>query len=254
MEKDSKIKVVYLDHSGFALVTDTALLVFDYYRDPTESLVKLARENKDLPVIFFVSHHHTDHFNPQIFHLAQDHKRDFVVSNDVPAMLIPSDLAVAGVSPGDEIDGLLGGVTVKAYGSTDKGVSFVVTLPSGEKIFHAGDLNYWHWNEQSSVEDVRKAYNSFAKILQRLSEENKHFDIAFFPVDPRLGQDYADGARLFLENINVDDFFPMHFWGDYRSACDFEDYTTDNTDSFCLHLPGESVVLDGKMAHRANHA
>lgn len=252
MDNQSKIKVTYLDHSGFALVTDKALLVFDYYRDPAHALEKLGKENESLPVIFFVSHHHPDHFNPEIFHLLQSHTRDYVISNDVNAKLIPDNLAVAGVSPGDIIDTLPAGISVKAYGSTDRGVSFVVTLSSGEKIFHAGDLNYWHWNKESSFEEVKKAYESFVKIMQSLMRENNHFDIAFFPVDPRLGADYADGARLFLENITVNNFFPMHFWGDYRAGCDFDDYTTDNTDSFCLHLPGESVVLDGKMAHRAH--
>lgn len=252
MDNNNKIKVTYLDHSGFAVVTEKAILVFDYYRDPSHALVKLGKEHESMPVIFFVSHHHADHFNPEIFHLLQNHKRDYVISNDVDAMLIPDNLAVAGVSPGDTIEGLPGGIMVKAYGSTDRGVSFVVTLSSGEKIFHAGDLNYWHWNEESTVEEVKKAYNSFVKVMQALMEENKHFDIAFFPVDPRLGADYADGARLFLENIAVDNFFPMHFWGDYRAGCDFEDYTTDNTESYCLHVPGESVSLEGKMALRTH--
>lgn len=248
--EEPKTQVIYLDHSGFAVVTATAILVFDYYRDPTKAIEKIAREHKELPILFFVSHHHYDHFTPEIFHLAQELKRTYVISNDVPAMLIPDNLAVAGMSPGDTVENLAGGITVKAYGSTDKGVSFVVTLPSGDKIFHAGDLNYWHWNEEATVEQVKKAYNSFVKILHNLMAENPHLDIAFFPVDPRLGDDYADGARLFLENITVDNFFPMHFWGDYRAGCDFDDYTTDNTDSFCLHVPGESVTLQGKMAHR----
>lgn len=252
MANETKTKVVYLDHSGFAVVTSSALLVFDYYRDPAHALVKLAKEHESLPVLFFVSHHHQDHFNPEIFHLCQNHQRTYVISNDVPAMLIPTDLAVAGMNPGDQVEDLAGGISVKAYGSTDRGVSFVVTLPDGQKIFHAGDLNYWHWNEEATVDEVKKAYNSFVKIMQHLMAENPRLYIAFFPVDPRLGQDYADGARLFLENILVDNFFPMHFWGDYRAGCDFDNYTTDNTDSFCLHQPGESVELQGKMAHRAN--
>lgn len=250
MAKDNKIKVTYLDHSGFAVVTPTAILVFDYYRDPTEALVKTVRENPSLPVVFFASHHHRDHFNPAIFHLAQQNQRLYVLGDDIDSKIVPDDLAVQYMHCGDKIEGALGGITVKAYDSTDKGVSFLVTLPDGETIFHAGDLNYWHWNKEATVDEVKKAYNSFVKVMQSLMRDNKHFDIAFFPVDPRLGEDYADGARLFLENILVDNFFPMHFWGDYRSGCDFEDYTTDNTDCFCLHQPGESVSLDGKMAHR----
>lgn len=243
-------KVTYLDHSGFAVVLPTAVAVFDYYKDPTGALTKLLRDTTGKPVLFFVSHHHKDHFNPEIFNLAQNHERAYVLSSDIPSKIVPSDLAVAWVHPGDEVSQLPGNLDVKAFGSTDVGVSFLVTLPDGRKIFHAGDLNYWHWNEEATFEQVRKAYNLFVKHIQHLEAEAPKIDIAFFPVDPRLGQDYADGARLFLENIEVNYFFPMHFWGDYKAGCDFEDYATDNTDCFCLHVDGESVELEGKMAHR----
>lgn len=252
MATDSTIKVVYIDHSGFALLTPTAILVFDYYRDPAHALRHLLDENRHLPVLFMVSHRHTDHYNPEIFHLAQNHQRVYILSNDIDSKTVPDDLAVAWVSPGDTVDNLAGDIKVQAYGSTDVGVSFVVTIPSGETIFHAGDLNYWHWNKESTVEQVKRAYARFVKVMQSIMRDHTSLDIAFFPVDPRLGDDYADGARLFLENIMVNNFFPMHFWGDYRAGCDFDDYVTDNTDSFCLHLPGETLTLDGKMAHRTH--
>ena len=244
------VKVTLLSHSGFAVVLPTAIAVFDYYRDPAHALKKVLDENPELPVVFFVSHHHVDHYNPDIFNLAQNHKRTYVLSNDIPSKIVPTDLAVAWTSPGDEITQLPGNLDVRAFGSTDKGVSYLVTLPDGRKVFHAGDLNYWHWNEEASVEQVKKAYGKFVKIIKEIEEYAPAIDIAFFPVDPRLGQDYADGARLFLENINVNYFFPMHFWGNYKAGCNFEDYVTDNTDSFCLHIDGESVTLEGKMAYR----
>lgn len=246
------LKVTFLDHSGFAVVSDTAILVFDYYRDPAHALEKVIDANKELPVVFFVSHHHPDHFNPAIFNLAQNRERCYVLSNDIFSKVVHDNLPVAWMSPGDTQDKIPGGLTVTAYGSSDAGVSFLVKLPDGRKIFHAGDLNFWHWNEESTVAEVKAAYGKFIHVIQRLQQDTPDIDVAFFPVDPRLGQDYADGARLFLENINVNYFFPMHFWGAYKSACDFDQYTTDNTDSFCLHVPGESVNLQGKMAIR-NH-
>lgn len=244
------IKVTFLEHSGFVVVTPTAVLVFDYYRDPANALVKTIREYPELPVIFFVSHHHPDHFNQQIFTLAQDREKVYVLSNDIFSRVVHDDMPVAWMSPGDHYDRLPGDVAVTAYGSTDVGVSYLVTLPDGKTIFHAGDLNYWHWNEEATVKQVRAAYEKYVKVMHRIMEDVKSINIVFFPVDPRLGQDYSDGARLFLENINVEYFFPMHFWGDYKAGCDFEDYTTDNTESFCLHVPGESVELEGNVAMR----
>lgn len=239
-----------MEHSGFVVVTPTAVLVFDYYRDPAHALVKTIREYPELPVIFFVSHHHPDHFNQQIFTLAQDREKMYVLSNDIFSRVVHDDMPVAWMSPGDRYDRLPGDVSVTAYGSTDVGVSYLVTLPDGKTVFHAGDFNYWHWNAEATVDEVRKAYGRFVKIMHRIMEDVKTIDLVFFPVDPRLGQDYSDGARLFLENINVRYFIPMHFWGDYKAGCDFEDYTTDNTESFCLHVPGESVEIEGDVAMR----
>ncbi|MDE7136754.1 MAG: MBL fold metallo-hydrolase [Muribaculaceae bacterium] len=244
------LKVTFLDHSGFVVVTPTAILVFDYYRDPSHALEKVLRENPGLPVDFFVSHHHPDHFNPDIFNLAQNLERCFILSTDIYSKVVHDNLPVAWMSPGDTQEQIPGNLTVKAFGSSDSGVCYLVTLPDGRKIFHAGDLNYWHWNKESTMAEVRAAYSKFVHVVNRLREDTPEIDMAFFPVDPRLGQDYADGARIFLENIKVNYFFPMHFWGAYKAACDFDQYTTDNTDSFCLYVPGESVELKGKMAIR----
>lgn len=241
------IKVTFLDHSGFAVVTPAATAVFDYYRDPSHALVKLIREYPGLPVIFFVSHRHPNHYSREIFNLAQDREVQYVLSDDIPSSTVRDDLPVAWAAGGDDID-LIGGLHVKAFGPTDSGISYLVTLPDGRKIFHAGDLNFKRRDE--GAEAVKSAYLKFSGVIQRLQEVAPEIDIAFFPVDPRVGNGYSDGARIFLENIAVKDFFPMHFKDEYKAACEFEDYTTDNTDSFCLHVPGESVELDGKMAVR----
>lgn len=245
------IKATYLNHSGFAVTTPTAILVFDYYNDPAHALHKVLDENPDLPVIFLVSHHHYDHFNRDIFNLAQNHKRVYVLSNDIDTKHIRDDIRVAWMSPGDTVTELPGAITVKAFGSTDVGDSYLVTLPDGRTIYHAGDFNFWHWATESTEAQVRRAYDKFVKVMMSLMADVKSLDVAFFPVDPRMGADYSVGARLFLENIDVKYFIPMHFWDDYKSACDFPNYTPDNTESFCLHVPGESVELTPELAFRS---
>lgn len=237
-------KITYLEHSGFAITLPEAILVFDYYRDPSHALHKILEANPDKQVVFFVSHQHADHYNTGIFELAQNHRRTYVVSNDVPARTIPSQLAVAGMSAGDTIEGLPGDMTVKAYPSTDTGVSFMVTTKDGKKIFHAGDLNDWHWQDESTFKEVEQANDHFKSILNRIASENPSIDIAMFPVDARQGSDYARGARLFLEAIKVKDFFPMHFGADRDEACRFDEYARPDTGKcHCLCRPGESVEL-----------
>lgn len=233
-----------MDHSGFIVTLNDVILVFDYYRDPAHALKHVLDQNPQLPVVFFVTHHHPDHYNKSIYELAQNHKRTYVLSNDVYPQNVPSTLAVAGMSKGDVIEDLPGDITVKAYGSTDKGVSFLVTTKTGEKIFHAGDLNNWHWQDESTMRQVEQADEQFRVIVNRIASEVPQMDIVFFPVDTRQGSDFARGARQFLDAVKVKDFFPMHFSGDYQKACQFDDYAPKGTTCHCMHTPGQSINLE----------
>lgn len=241
------IQVTYLDHSGFAVTDANAVLVFDYYKDPAHALHKILDENQELPVLFFVSHHHSDHYAPEIYSLAQDHKRVYILSNDVDGDRIPQKdkMSIAGMSAGDSLENMPGGVSVKAFGSTDEGVSFAVTLADGKKIFHAGDLNDWHWKDESSKAEAEKAERHFITVLDRIASEEREFDVVMFPVDVRLGSDFARGATMFTDKIKTRNFFPMHFGADFKGACDFEAYINDrDTRCFCLKSPGHTITID----------
>lgn len=243
-----KSKVTFLDNSGFIVEFPKIVLVFDDYRDPAHDVEKTLRHSPDKPVIFFVSHNHADHFNTDIFNQAQSHKRLYVLSNDIPTREIHDDMPIDWMSRGDVIEGLPEGIKVEAFGSTDKGVSYVVTMNDGTTIFHAGDLNNWHWDQESTPRDVHAAQEKFTVQLDRIAETHKKFDIAFFPVDVRQGVNCASGAEQFLNTIAVTDFFPMHFKGSYETACDFGAYklnpgVAERTHMHCLHKPGQSVEL-----------
>lgn len=239
-------RVTYLEHSGFAVTLPDVILVFDYVRDPSHALHRILEHNPELPVVFFESHSHNSHFPTSVFEIAQNHKRTYVLSNDIPAMRVPSTLNVAGMSAGDIIDNLPGGISVKAYKSINKGVAFVVTTSTGEKIFHAGELNLTDSSDEVPSRQTQKDENGFETLVNRIASENPTVDIAMFPVDVRLGTDFARGARIFLKAVNVKDFFPMAFDGDYRQACDFAAYAPDATTCHCMHDPGQSVDLSKK--------
>ncbi len=242
------ITVTYLDHSGFALTTPGAVMIFDYYKDPDKKLEKVLRDSPEKPVLFFVSHHHPDHFNTSIFELAQDRKRTYILANDIFSKLVPkTGLSVAWLSAGDVIDSIPGTTQVKAYGSTDTGVSYAISLTDGSVIFHAGDLNDWHWSEESTEREVAKAEERFKVIVDRIAEEIPEIKIAMFPVDARMGTDFAKGAQIFLSKVKVDNFFPMHFWGEPQKACDFNAYVPAATATrcYCLDRPGMNVEIKG---------
>ena len=112
------------------------------------------------------------------------------------------------MAPGDILD-LEDGIRVTAFDSTDLGVSFLLDL-HGRKIFHAGDLNFWHWREESSLRDIEEAEREFVAAVKPLSRET--IDIAFFPVDPRQGEMFEAGANYFILQVKPRLLIPMHYF------------------------------------------
>lgn len=238
------VEITYLDHSGFALAIPGAVLVFDYYRDPQRALPQLLMKHPDLPVTFFVSHHHQDHFNPEIFSLAETRQRTYIISDDTDGFAMPEGHLINRVSPGSILPDLPGGITVTAFGSTDEGVSFLVESQSHITIFHAGDLNDWHWQDESTPAEVNAADAAFDNILSEIASVVNHVDIAMFPVDPRQGSDYARGARKFLHTIPATYFIPMHFDSDHEAGCDSAEIASGESVTVkCMYQPGESATL-----------
>jgi L-ascorbate metabolism protein UlaG (beta-lactamase superfamily) len=211
--KEMQAKIYYIYHSGFAIKTRNHFLVFDYYKEPIKNdidhqqLNVLHPENiKDMKNMFvFSSHSHADHFNSKIFNW-QDYNGDiqYVLSKDIQ---VDKDKENYTFIEEDE-EKLFEGVYVKAYGSTDIGISFLVKV-DGITIFHAGDLNWWHWKEDN-VEEQLVAEASFKTHIEKLKVE-KSIDIAFFPVDPRLEEFYYIGGEYFAKEIQPRLLVPMHF-------------------------------------------
>ncbi|MPN53382.1 hypothetical protein SDC9_201046 [bioreactor metagenome] len=108
---------------------------------------------------------------------------------------------------------------IKTLGSTDLGVSFLVSA-DGISIFHAGDLNWWYWWDDTP-EEIRTMEQAFKKEIHKLRDIK--IDVAFFPVDPRLKHNYSLGGEYFIKEIKPEIFIPMHFGEDYRAIKAFAD-------------------------------
>ena len=104
----------------------------------------------------------------------------------------------------------VGGAEIRVFGSTDKGVSFYV-LVNGIRVFHAGDLNLWHWREDSTLREIAQAEKDFYAAMAPI--ERLPMDIAMFPVDPRMGGMYEAGANYFVMSVKPRLFIPMHWQG-----------------------------------------
>lgn len=199
---NSSIKIHYLDHSGFSIETDRYFLVFDYYRGQ----IKIPDKKS---IYIFCSHSHGDHFNPLILEWQSKHPDiNYILSSDISVNKRISNLHILSAYEELTIDGL----RVKSYGSTDLGISFLVSF-DGANIFHAGDLNWWYWWGESP-EEIQNAEKWFKEEIARIRGER--IDLAFFPVDPRLEHNYCVGADFFIEEMKPRILIPMHFWDGFE--------------------------------------
>ena len=206
----NEVSIWYIYHSGFAVKTANHLLVFDYLNDP-ESVITadlILQEAHNREVIVFASHSHADHFTPDIFGWkTRDAKIHYVLSHDIE--LRPDGEDVAVVFPGHKYQ--LNGVEIDVLDSTDIGVAFLVSC-DGINIFHAGDLNWWHWNGEPDEDNSTMAEN-YKRQIDLL--KGKQIDVAFIPVDPRLEEHYSLGLIYFMQVVGAEKVFPMHFGTNY---------------------------------------
>lgn len=214
MRENIEADIWYIGHSGFAVKIQNNLLVFDYYREMdlrqgAESFVaSLLRESGNDNVFVFVSHSHPDHFNPGIFGWQSiNPATEYILSYDVKAAKGLKKATI--VYPGYTYR--IKELEVEVFGSTDEGVSFLVSC-DGKSIFHAGDLNWWHWKGEPEQDNLAME-TGYKKQIDLLGQ--RKIDVAFIPVDPRLEEFYHLGLLYFMETVGSSYVFPMHFWEDY---------------------------------------
>lgn len=229
MEAAAAITVTSVLHSGFVVETPSAILVFDYYRDPAGVVDRLADTGK--PAYFVASHRHPDHFVPAIFSIGKRFANSrFLLSYEIEKCAAYRRHAPKGdpaFSPvflhrGDTYDD--GTLRLLAFPSTDIGIS-AAAMVDGRVIFHAGDLNLWQWRDDAPADAVKMARGQYGACLRDIKAAGiDTIDVAMFPVDPRQGGGYEDGARIFVNTFKVKHFIPMHFWDEPSKAIDFDLY------------------------------
>ncbi|HHW31134.1 MAG TPA: MBL fold metallo-hydrolase [Clostridiaceae bacterium] len=223
---NQSVKIQYIFHSGFSVQTVNCFLIFDYYKGHVD-LNKPDLANKKMYV--FSSHSHGDHFNNEIFKWSitrPDIK--YILSSDIKDSI--KDIAnnnqnTIFISPYQKIK--IDNLNIKAFGSTDIGISFLVDIDD-LRIFHAGDLNWWAWPDDTP-EEAATMRNAFTGEISKIKKyiSSQEIDIAFFPVDPRLENNYYMGGEYFIKEISPKHLFPMHFGVSYETTGKFAQYMSD---------------------------
>ena len=234
-------KVTYISHSGFLVELEDAYLLFDYHKG---TIPEFDPKKK---VYVFASHSHYDHFNRSVFKLLKrENEIHFILSDDIQ---VDGFREVTLVGPNTELT--VGDCQITTLKSTDLGVAFLVTYISPRpdvngrefKVYHAGDLNWWHWRGESE-EYNKKMKVDYQKEIELLKGEE--IDLAFVTLDPRQRDAYLLGLDYFMSKTNTKIVFPMHIWGKVEIFDSLmEDNAIENYRNkiVCIREEGEAFCL-----------
>ena len=230
---EQSLLITHYYHSGFSVASLKTLAVFDYWRGERGELtpdkqLTVEKLKKYESVFVFISHEHIDHLDPIVFSWSEAGNVSYIVSSDMPVGTRGKRMA-----PGDTLK-LNDELSVTAFDSTDLGVSFLADF-NGIRVFHAGDLNFWHWRDESTMQEIEEADAEFRKAVVPISKEP--IDVAFFPVDPRQGNMFEAGANYFILSVKPRILIPMHYFHRAETALDYARTASCRTTEV-IALPG----------------
>lgn len=234
--------VTFFYQSGFTVALGKTLLIFSYWEHDSipESHRLSARDFKGFNnIVVFVPRNSREHNDPRIYTWKKSFPITYVVSSDAKDT-VPQDANVRLVREGDSLS--IANVGVQVQASTDAGVSFWVRS-GGVTVFHAGDLNMWHWREESTLREISRAEDAFYEVVSGLPDQP--LDICMFPLDPNLGGFYDAGANHIIMAKKPAVFFPMHWAARDEIAQDYaRRMHVPKTTVYALTRPRETALVD----------
>ena len=246
------MKITYIYHSSYSVEfeEEKVVLIFDYYKGT------LPLFDKDADIFMFVSHKHFDHYSKKIFDLGNEYQNiTFILPNEMKMNVKYMDRwniaaisreKIKYVSCNEKYE-FVGysmrqpQLFVKTLKSTDAGVAYIVE--GFEKtIYHAGDLNWWIWDEVPEEKNDNMT-KRFQEEIAKIS--GLEIDVAFLPLDPRQEDKFYWGFDYFMKTCDVKNAFPMHLWEKYEIIDEFK--KMDIADKYCdkiMNITGEGQVFE----------
>ncbi len=203
------MKITFLYHSAFLAELETCVLLFDWHGGKKPDIPP------DKPLYVFSSHHHGDHYSPEIFSVFGMENTWYILGSCIrlsarrKAALGIDDTRVFRLGGGRDL--ALNGLRITTLTSTDAGVAFLVEA-EGKTLYHAGDLHWWHWEGEPGTWN-RDMERDFKREIAKLKD--RPIDAAFLVLDPRQEKDYWLGFDWVMRTLTVRHAFPMHSWEDF---------------------------------------
>lgn len=225
------MQVIFLHQNSFLVEVDQKVLIFDYFQGDRINgyhfAGKIPTYREDVEMILFSSHANKDHFDPSVLKMAEDYPNiRYVFSKDIK--IKPKALKEQGIDPkvrekitfvgpdkeirmealtASEQDAL----TIRTFRALGQGVAFYVTV-SGITLFHSGALGDGSMDHVGDLING-KNHREYRKQIRRL--QGKPLNLAFVPMDPRLGTHQCESMDFFLKTTDAEYVFPMSMWQDY---------------------------------------
>lgn len=206
--KESEALIWHLGHSGWAIKTKNAFLIFDYVgQNPTPIEPSLSKgyispsEIADQQVYVFISHSHLDHYDAKILNWATSINNITYILGWQKSLTVPKYVCM---NPGETKT--IGNIEVSTIRATDAGVGFVVKI-DGLVIFHAGDHAYWSY---------AVGLQSFSREIDYINTIEPDIDFMFMPIAAGAGdmrQSIVDGVLYAIDKLGPNAMFPMHAGG-----------------------------------------
>ncbi len=237
--------VTYFYQSAFTVSLKKTLMVFSYRQT---GLSQLAEEQqlgeKDFQgfnniLVFVPNNSLTHHDHEVIYKWKSSFPITYILSQDAKKNA-PEMPSIRYCKEGDSFS--IAQANISVFGSTDAGVSFMVEAED-VCVFHAGDLNLWHWREENTLREIARAEESFYDKVAAIPKDR--VDICFFPLDPNQGGFYDAGANHLIMALRPRVFFPMHFGTRQEIANEYARRSiTRRTVVFALTQVRESALID----------
>ena len=225
--EDNEMKITHIYHSAFLVILEEGALLFDWYKGNLPDIPK------DKKLYVFCSHSHEDHYSPQIWDLQKSHPDvTYILDEGIADAAQHPKAQVVKVKARESYRVPAGGegpavLKITTLESTDMGVAFYIET-EGKRIYHAGDLNVWFWNDEPMEDNIASEKKCRAE-MQFLADcirkehpeltaadkkpEPQLLDVAFVPLDFRLEEHAPRCIASFMEILGAGDVFPMHYWG-----------------------------------------